>query len=433
MPDKATWRKQFNAAYDPLRGLTLDECRRLYVGRSGQPSARLVEALVDGEPQRTRIALVGARGCGKSTELRKVMATLSRDGAELVPILVDISDGLPDHATTVAWLPVVSAAVRAAREDWNGAAPASDPLPAALAAVGVTAETLAGLMQVVRVVGPWLGPQGQVASTVTAPLGELTSWLGRAARAAAEHSDEREPIEAIVDALRAELVALQAAAGRTPVLLLDGLDKRASADAVFAALSEAELLFGLPAALVISGPMALRLDPRFASFLTPGYFEPVTLHNLPVVDRQGAPKAEGIEVLRELHERRWHAAGLSPPLLPTPLVDQAARWSSGIVREFLLLLRETGKAALRTERREAVEADLAAAVRERRHTLEITLDAERWDVLAHVLEEQERPSRDLDDLLYYNAVVCYQNDSVWYRPNELLVPYLQQRRRDDPA
>lgn len=431
MDHDLNWRRRLVSAFDPFRELSLEECDSLYVQRDGQPSLQVIEALEEGEPERTRIALVGARGSGKSTELRRMMRVLTKEGSALVPILVDISAGLPDKATTVAWLPLVAAAVRAAREDWKGVAPEGDPLLAALDAIGVGVELLTPLMELVRTAGPWFGPKGQAVAVVGSAIVELGEACGRAARAAHEHGASRTQLDQLVEAIRTELVSLHSAAGRAPVLLLDGLDKRVSTDAVFDALSDAALLYGLPAAIVISGPMALRLDGRFASFLMPGSFRPVTLHNLPVVDRAGQPKEAGIAVLRKLYALRWRDADLGPEVMTSSLVGDAARWSSGVAREFLDLVKETVREAVRQGRTQALPEDLTRAVRERRHTVEITLDSNRWDVLAGVLANQERPDQELDDLLYTNAVVCYQNDSVWYRPNELLVPYLKERRRVD--
>ncbi|MFH1469101.1 MAG: hypothetical protein ABIO70_32235 [Pseudomonadota bacterium] len=170
--------------------------------------------------------------------------------------------------------------------------------------------------------------------------------------------------------------------------------------------------------------MQLQLDPRFAALLTPGCFHPHTVHNLPVVDREGGAKEAGIALLLNLHRRRWREADLGPSLVPDRLVMEAARWSSGIVREFLTLVTDTGKAALREGRAEAIDADLKLAVRERRHTMEITVDAGSLAVLGEVYRTQHRPETAADELLLGNAIVCYQNESVWYYPNQLLVPYV---------
>lgn len=423
------WRRRFSNAFDPYRDLTPDECARLYVGRARPPARRIHDALVEGEPARTRIALVGARGSGKSTELRELMHALSKEGSERVPILVDIGEGLPEGASTAAWLPVVAAAIRAAREDCSGAPPQDDPLPQALARIGVANDLLAPLLQAVRVVGPWFGPKGLVAASAAKVGLSWSDAFGRAARAAHEASPPRSALDAVVDAVRAELLALKAAASRDAALLLDGLDKLPSADAVFQALSDAELLYGLPAALVITGPIQLQTDGRSAAWIAPGRFVCEPMYNLPVVDHGGKPKAQGTDVLVELFRRRWEDLGLRPELLPPDLVAQAARWSSGIVREFLHLVRETGREAYRADRERATQADLDQALRDRRHQLEVTMDSERWDILAGVLEGQEPPVERQADLIYQNAVVCYQNDSVWYRPNELLVPFLEARVR----
>ena len=427
MPRDLSWRQRCVEAFDPYRALSPDECEDLYVDREGSPAGRIVESLELGG-DRTRIALVGARGSGKSTELRQVMHRLTAEGAALVPILVDIGEGLPEGATTVAWLPVVASAIRAARVDWGGKTPAGDVLPVALAKIGIGTEMLEGLLKAVRIVAPWFGPNGLAAAAGAEALRPAAEALGAAARAAQDSNPPRADLEALIAALRAELLSLTEAAGRPAALLLDGLDKRPTANAVFEALSEAILLTGLPAAVVLSGPMQLQLDGRFAAYLTPGEFQPQTVHNIPVVDRAGQGKEAGISLMVDLYGRRWGEASLGADLVPAPLVAESARWSSGVVREFLTLVRDTGKAALRSGREVATQADLELALRERRHTMEITLDAERWDVLREVLKSQERPKSALDDLMLQNAIICYENESIWFRPNELLVPYLEHRR-----
>ena len=425
------WRRSFVRAYDPHRVLTPQECAVLYVGREGQPAARIVEALEE-EEHRCRIVLVGARGSGKSTELRQVVLDLSRDSAVMVPILIDINEGLPENATTAAWLPVVAAAVRAAREDWGGAVPGGLPLEQALGRLSISADLFEKLTGIVRTIGPWFGPGGLAAAGGAAVLGEAAEQLGSAARAAQDAKPDRRELEGVIQAMRRELASLERAAGRGVALLLDGLDRRPTADAIFLALSEADLLETLPAALVLSGPMHLQVDGRFAAYLTPGRFQPYTVHNLPVVAQDGTPKEIGVGLLLRLYERRWSEARLGEPILTEEIVRAAARWSSGIVREFLTLLRDTVKATLREGRAQATMDDLlSVAVRERRHTMEITLDSSAWGVLAEVLESRERPPRSHDTLLFHNAVVCYQNDNIWYRPNEFLIPYLQSRTIED--
>ena len=81
----------------------------------------------------------------------------------------------------------------------------------------------------------------------------------------------------------------------------------------------------------------------------------------------------------------------------------------------------------------ATDETLKTAVRSRRQDYEATITTEAWDQLARVLETRERPRADMDELLLSNKVATYPNDGIWFRPNELLIPHLRQRKKRSDA
>lgn len=435
--DNLDWWRDFNRRFDPFRLLDPKETDQLYAERDRAPAAKIEDEIsLAPEPQSVRLLLAGARGSGKSTELARAFRLLSRDVGPVVPIYVDIPQALPEDATTLTWLPLIAAAVRRTAQDWGAPPPPDDPLLPALRAVNISQEAFARMMDVVATVGVWMGPEGQSAAqmaSLVGPLAHQAAELSRIARSSlakvrAERDDTE--TEALLDGLRAELERIQGAAGRPATLLLDGLDKRPDMESVLKALQDADLLLDLPAAIVLSGPAQALFHPRFASLTMPGRFQPVPHFNLPVVHPDGSPKDDGIRVLLEIFESRAqeHDPARTRELLPRDQVAEAARLSSGVVREFLELLRQAAHEARRAHARTVQPAHLEAAARNRRHSYEAALDVDQWRELVTVLETRQRPRADVDELLFTNVVACYQNDHLWFRPNELLVSYVQSLR-----
>lgn len=429
------WWRDFNRRFNPFRHLSPEETDRLYAERERAPAARIEEEVTLAvEPSGVRLLLAGARGSGKSTELARAFRLLSNQDSAVVPIYVDLPIALPEDATTIAWLPLVAATLRRAAEDWNAPPAERDLLVPALDALGVGADLFDRMMQVVSAVGVWMGPHGQTAaafSSVSGHAAKQVAELGRLARtslAGLSAEGTESEVEHLLDALRAELDRITEAAGRPPALLIDGLDKRPDMQSVLTALQGTDLLLDLPAALVLSGPAQAMFHPRFASLTMPGRFQPIPHYNLPVVRKDGSPKEAGISVLVRVFEARAgeHDPNGTRSLLPDSVVRQAALLSSGVVREFIELLRQSGLEAHRKGADTVTDAHVEEVARLRRHSYEATLDVERWRELRQVLETRQRPRTDVDELLFTNVVACYQNDHLWFRPNELLVPYLQQ-------
>lgn len=454
--DHDAW-KRILSDLDPYRVLRPDEVQRLYADRPDASSQEIYDEIALAvDPRDVRVFLAGARGAGKTTELLRLRARFTSGEHVVIPLYIDIAAVLPENSRTRTWLPILATAVRAVRLDWSNEAPGA-ALENAMVGVGRPIERFRAALGAIGAVAKWaekplgalVGTVASATAAVNAPeLAPVASAVAAGATDAAIRAvaalahppkageapeEDDAAVDALLAAMREDIDAIALAAGRPPLLLLDGFDKRGSVESVLDALDEADLLYQLPAPLVVSGPVQLSLDARFAAHLLPGRFRCVVHHNLPVVDKQGAEKDAGVAVLVELFQRRWEATGLDgPPVLDAGAVRAAARWSSGIVREFLELVRRTAMHARRNDRQVANGADLAAAVRDRRMDYERTITTDLWDQLAQVLTTRERPRADVDELLFTNRVACYPNDGAWFRPNELLIPHLLERGGDAP-
>ena len=246
--------------------------------------------------------------------------------------------------------------------------------------------------------------------------------------------DRRDDAKAVVDAVNEILVELETLAGRPPLLLADGLDKRTGVKEVELALSEDYLLHELRAPMVLTGPVNLRHDPRFRA--APGKFRLVLLYNVPVCERRpdgsvGASE-EGIRMLCALYERRREAAAIPAELFTEEMIERAASMSSGIIREFLSLLHSTCKNALGAARTTVEPADLELAIKARRLELEGYLDEGHLEILRRVLDKGVLPAAEqADTLLFENFIACYPNGDIWFRPHELIVKFVAARQEPD--
>jgi hypothetical protein len=434
--DLSSWRA-FHDRINPHALLRPDEVEARYAERALAPWRDIADQIVESsDPSSVRVIFAGARGAGKTTELIRLYADLARDASEYVPMYVDLGPALQEAGGTLPILALAAAVIRRAGDDWQAPAvpPERDAVSAALVRLGAASTTFAELVPVVASVASWLHqPNGGLLETAgTVDWTGIASVAGRLRSVlAGPVGPERRPdAEQLVVAVRAEIDRLrEASGGRTPVLLLDGVDKLRSREEVHAALADADLLLALPCAFVLSGPIQLRRDRRFAGGVLTGNFTTVTLHNVPVVRREGGrvvPDDGGVAVLDDLLRRRLDGpVAMFRDAFPPEVVRAAALASSGVVREFLELIQRTGREMRRSNSDVATLDHVDAAIKKRRHDFQASLDGRDWQVLEAIYRTGQLVTEDADELLFTNLIACYPNGDVWFRPSEILVPYIE--------
>lgn len=451
------WWKPKLRALDPLREVRLHEIQSLYAEREGAPYRSLATDLrVADRPTDIKVVLCGARGSGKSTELTRLAQEVNR---EYCVVHTDLAAGLPDQASTLAVVTLLGVAALHAIKSWshpdaeikalavtghNLAARGVGRLQAALSRFGDAVPGVQQLLENVAGIVTLFAPTTGAALTASgAALGAVGSTISAGSKL--RHDLARGPLEgrldparrddakAVVDAVNDILTDLHELAGRPPLLLADGLDKRTGVEEVALALYDEQLLSDLRASLVITGPVNLRHDPRFRAI--PGNFQLALLYNVPVCARdtsglvRSAP--EGIQVLRNLYARRREAAQIPTELIAENLVEHAALMCSGIVRDFLWLLHTACKNALSGGTQQVGPDHLEVAIKKRRLEMEGYLDQGSVHILHRVLEKGLVPAEaNADTLLFENFIACYPNGHVWFRPHEIIVEYIQAHSPD---
>lgn len=447
------WRPKLRAL-DPWRLVQLEEIDELYAEREGAPYRSLARDLVLAEqPAEVKVLLCGARGSGKTTELTRLAHDLEE---RFCVVQTDLGAGLPDEASTLAVVTLLGVAALRAIKIWSepdgdvqalvptgkaSVARGIERLQAALERFGkgvpAVAQLLDGVSGIVTFFDPTLAAGLATASEVTKAAGssataitKLRNDLSRGPLEGRLPPEKRDDAQAVVEAINGILADLQALAGRPPLLLADGLDKRTRLDEVAQALDDEYLLRELQAPLVLTGPVNLRHDPRFRA--VPGNFRLALLYNVPIwhrVDGAVQPAPDGVRVLKDLYQRRREDAGIPADLIGEPLVERAAQSCAGIVRDFLGLLHEAGKNALSRGQRTIAAADVEAAIKARRLEMEGYLNERGLDILNRVLDKSTLPDTpEADTLLFENFIACYHNGDIWFRPHDLIADFVALHR-----
>lgn len=450
MPTESQW-IELTRALDPKAELPLnEEGDRLYVEIEYSPSARISRKLTsyrrlarDGaqvEPP-PKFLYCGARGSGKSTQLRHLARSLGRENEV---ILVDLATVLPESVTTVQLVTHIGLALLARLGQWEGAD----------GGVARVLDTTAG-KGFGKVVSSWvedvdlpaaieaLSPLVSAAEIATDSVLPQVTGVFRAIRAVIPRREAVEPVARLARAekllrrleedgleeartlsrqVSALAEALHGRAGKPVVLLVDGLDKVPDSSGVLSAFDERELITGIQAAVVFAAPATLSSDVAYAGLRQD--FVQADLHNVPVVGPDGAERGAGLYTLEQIAERRLGAT--LRQLLTDDALHDAALASSGIPRDFLMLLTDAALVAEDAGAERVEREHVARVAKEFRLRLQRPLTQKDVELLARVLKTR-RPdgSERAQTLLFENFIAWYPNDHGYYRPHELLAEWVR--------
>lgn len=393
IPSRRTYR---GPAFDPL--LNIERHLDRYA-RGPAPQARPPKLLLSGH-----------RGTGKSTELRHLAARL---GDRFEIILCSTSQLLAESDFDARDLLLVLAHQVAQRvEKYDG-----------LAALDQDAEAQAALR--------WL--KGGLADRVPlhledkavsfSLLGVLSGRLRLEGRTRAELRRLAESQPADLRALlNRPLVHLEGLVGRKPLLILDDLEKyppeAEGRDRVFS--TDLALLLSPEAPMVLTVPVDVRYDPRFAAVQN-HQPRPLMLGHIKLwEDRGQTPFAPGWQVLRD-----FVAARAPLELFEPAALERAIAQSGGSFDQLRRLLHRALDLADAQGDPQVNTAHLAHAERELR------ADYVR-SVGAHMHTRQlqrihaERRIQPPEDLRYLAtlAVMEHENDNPWYDVNPVFLDFV---------
>lgn len=381
--------------------------------------------------------LSGHMGCGKSTELRRLQARLTKGEPKFFTVLVKALEETDVYDLDFPELLI--AVVRGiARELKSEAKILLKPGPFA-ERIRKATELFLGPVEIEKV--------------------ELDAFLGSVSLAIKGSSEARRRIR---EALEPDTSNLLAAANEKigegvqalskkgyagMVVIVDGLDRVPTTLFPDEKFNRAENLFverygqmtGFMCHMVYTLPLPLAYSTAESQIATRYGGRPPVIPMVKIKTRP--PKrnrdAEGHGLMIELVEKRIAKAGMTPADVfdDRALLDEIVRVSGGQPRELMMLMREAIIGDGIPIKRPAIER----AAREGTRAYARQLREEHWSMLQQVaktgdLKRSKQNDELIRDLLESRAVLQYVNEVEWYDVNPLIeLPKAAKRRKTAPA
>lgn len=449
MPTESDW-IQLSRALDPWRELPLDDSAdALFVEVPYSPSVAVVRRLRawhrgtrggGSKEAAPKFLYCGARGGGKTTQLRRLVRELT---GECEVLFLDLATVLPDQVSTLHLLTHIGLALIARLGQWEGADGGvsrvlTGPDGKGFASVLGRLVEGADLEAVVSAIAPL------VSAAVPAVAGPVTSatTVIKAIRDVLPGAKELDPLqrlsrtekflrrlagneleEARVLALEVSRLAdaLHGRAAKPVVMLADGLDKVLTLDGVLGAFDDIDLLRRVSCPVVLTAPASLSSDVRFIG-LRPDII-PLDLQNIPVVNADGTERIEHVDRMVAIATKRM------TPALRAMVTDEAlhdaAVWSSGLPRDFLSFLNDAALVAEEESAPSVTRLHVRQITKEFRLRMQKPLTEQDLGLLNRVLQTRRLPENDRAQLLLFqNIIAWYPNEHGYFRPHELLADWV---------
>ena len=403
----------------PLEVMSDGRPNPFYVDRPGNPVAQLERYLLRPFRQPPKYFFSGHRGCGKSTELRRV-AVNPDICARYWPVHFTIKDEADiNNLDYKDVLLALGGQMFRKYKEQGGRLP--DQLLKELdqwrghveEEVTITPDRVAGREIEVRLEAFFV-------------QAGLKSRLEPATRTRLRQVIERD-VTGLVQVINDIATAIQARQKRLPLVLIDDLDKPDLELARSIFYEHREVMLQPLCAIVYTVSSALFYSPEFEAIRDRAVFLPnVRLHPAGQPDR---PDSKGYQTMRLFVHKR-----MEPELITPEALDRAIRASGGVFREMCRVMRHAVDRAQVAGRSRIEVKDVELAEAEIRGEYRRILTAEQRKLLRHVraCNRLDEPDK-IAPLLQILAVLEYANGEPWCDAHPALYRLLDEDEVSDES
>lgn len=367
--------------------------------------------------------LLGHRGCGKSTELNRMVERLSDDGYYVRTVKCGMDLDLFNIVYSDLFILMGEALLEIAEEAgceiedsvledierfWGEGTETiiSQAVGAASAEAGISVETkgiLAGILDIFAKIKTDLKFNEETRKEYRRKISVRSSeWIGILGDVAEE--------------------VARKTGGKRPIIIFEDLDKLNPEDAWKVFYHYSAILSGMKFPVIYTFPIALSYDVRFSAM--EGYFIAKTLPMIKIEKIDGQPFQEGIGIITEIVKKRADLA-----LFETDVLKKLIRYTGGSLRDLFHAINAAAKRAERRDSRTISMEDADRALEELKTSLTRRIEKKDHELLLNIYNGNKELIEDKEMLLkmLQASVVLEYNGKRWHNVHPLVVRFFKEQ------
>ncbi len=385
-----------------------------------------IEDIIDlcrNEEEYSACLLLGHRGCGKSTELNRMTQRLIHEGYHVKTVNCGMDLDLFNIVYSDLFILMGEALLQIAEESecrignavlekiknfWvDGTETRIAQETAAISAeAGITAENkgiLAGILNLFVKIKTDLKFNEETRKEYRQKISVRSSeWIGILGHIADEIAKKT--------------------GGKRPIIIFEDLDKLNPEDAWKVFYNYAAILSGMRFPVVYTFPIGLSYDVRFSAMES--YFVTKTLPMIKIETIEGQPFQDGIEVIKEIVEKRASLALFEPEVL-----KRLIQYTGGSLRDLFHVINASAKRAERRDSEHIVMEDAEYALEEVKTSLTRRIEEKEYQFLLNIYHGNKERIEDKEMLLkmLQDSVVLEYNGKRWHNVHPLVVKFFKEQ------
>lgn len=212
------------------------------------------------------------------------------------------------------------------------------------------------------------------------------------------------------------------AEGKRPIIIFEDLDKLNPEDAWKVFYNYAAILSGMKFPVIYTFPIGLSYDERFSAMES--YFVTKTLPMIKIETIKGEPFQDGIDIIREIVEKRADMA-----LFEADVLEKLIQYTGGSLSDLFHVINASAKRAERRNSESISMEDAEYALEEVKTSLTRRIEEKEYPFLVNIYNGNKERIEDKGMLLkmLQASVVLEYNGKRWHNVHPLVVKFFQEQ------